>query len=67
MAGFEVTEVACCSTGTFEMSYLCSQKSPWTCTDANKFVFWDAFHPTEKTNKIVTDHFIGLLFEKFLH
>ncbi|TKY56959.1 GDSL esterase/lipase [Spatholobus suberectus] len=52
--GFEVVEKACCSTGTFEMSYLCSDKNPLTCTDADKYVFWDAFHPTEKTNRIHT-------------
>ncbi|XVE78380.1 hypothetical protein DITRI_Ditri13aG0140300 [Diplodiscus trichospermus] len=34
--GFEVTVEACCSTGTFEMSYLCSQYNPFTCSDANK-------------------------------
>ncbi|KAK8289785.1 hypothetical protein V6Z12_D07G215600, partial [Gossypium hirsutum] len=59
--GFEVTGVACCSTGTFEMSYLCNQYNPFTCSDANKYVFWDAFHPTEKTNKIISDHLIPLL------
>ncbi|XP_062107297.1 GDSL esterase/lipase At2g42990-like [Humulus lupulus] len=65
--GFEVAGVACCSTGTFEMSYLCSEKSPLTCTDANKYVFWDAFHPTEKTNHIISTHLIPLLKEKFLN
>ncbi|XP_030481428.1 GDSL esterase/lipase At2g42990 isoform X2 [Cannabis sativa] len=64
--GFEVAGMACCSTGTFEMSYLCSEKSPLTCTDANKYIFWDAFHPTEKTNHIITSHLIPLLKTKFL-
>ncbi|KAK8505937.1 hypothetical protein V6N13_002593 [Hibiscus sabdariffa] len=65
--GFEETEVACCSTGTFEMSYLCSQYNPFTCSDANKYVFWDAFHPTEKTNKIISDHLIPPLLAMFSH
>ncbi|XP_017974736.1 PREDICTED: GDSL esterase/lipase At2g04570 [Theobroma cacao] len=65
--GFEVTGLACCSTGTFEMSYLCSQYNPFTCSDANKYVFWDAFHPTEKTNKIISDHLIPGLLAKFSH
>ncbi|XP_027332435.1 GDSL esterase/lipase At2g42990-like [Abrus precatorius] len=56
--GFEVVEKACCSTGTFEMSYLCSDHNPLTCKDANKYVFWDAFHPTEKTNRIVSNYLI---------
>ncbi|GKV30792.1 hypothetical protein SLEP1_g39568 [Rubroshorea leprosula] len=63
--GFEVSGVACCSTGTFEMSYLCSKSNPFTCPDANKYVFWDAFHPTEKTNKIISDHLIPFLLATF--
>ncbi|GLT30181.1 hypothetical protein SLA2020_049980 [Shorea laevis] len=63
--GFEVSGVACCSTGTFEMSYLCSKSDPFTCPDANKYVFWDAFHPTEKTNKIISDHLIPFLLATF--
>lgn len=63
--GYEVAEKACCSTGTFEMSYLCSDKNPLTCTDANKYVFWDAFHPTEKTNRIVSNYLIPKLLATF--
>ncbi|KAE8693400.1 GDSL esterase/lipase [Hibiscus syriacus] len=47
--GFEEAEAACCGTGFFEISYLCGHMNPFTCSDANKYVFWDAFHPTEKT------------------
>ena len=67
VAGFEVAGVACCSTGTFEMGYLCNQYNPFTCRDANKYVFWDAFHPTEKTNKIISDHLIPGLLAMFSH
>ncbi|KAE9614959.1 hypothetical protein Lal_00048408 [Lupinus albus] len=63
--GYEVVEKACCSTGTFEMSYLCSDKNPLTCPDANKYVFWDAFHPTEKTNRIVSNYLIPKLLANF--
>ncbi|XP_058748274.1 GDSL esterase/lipase At2g42990-like [Vicia villosa] len=63
--GFEETEKACCSTGTFEMSYLCSDKNPLTCKDANKYVFWDAFHPTEKTNRIAANYLIPKLLAAF--
>ncbi|CAJ2653568.1 unnamed protein product [Trifolium pratense] len=63
--GFEVVEKACCSTGTIELSYLCSDKSPLTCKDANKYVFWDAFHPTEKTNRIVSNYLIPKLFAAY--
>ncbi|KAI4305725.1 hypothetical protein L6164_029073 [Bauhinia variegata] len=61
--GFEVVEKACCSTGTFEMSYLCTDENPLTCSDASKYVFWDAFHPTEKTNRIITDYVLQKLRE----
>ncbi|KAF8077370.1 hypothetical protein N665_1043s0015 [Sinapis alba] len=55
--GLEVSSSACCGTGLFEMGFLCGQDNPLTCSDANKFVFWDAFHPTERTNQIVSDYF----------
>lgn len=64
--GFEVVGVACCSTGLFEMSYLCDELNPFTCTDANKYVFWDSFHPTEKTNKIISDYVVKHVLNLFL-
>ncbi|CAK9184071.1 unnamed protein product [Ilex paraguariensis] len=64
--GFDMTAMGCCSTGMFEMGYTCNQYNPLTCTDANKFVFWDAFHPTEKTNKIISDHMVKTALFKFL-
>ncbi|XP_041007189.1 GDSL esterase/lipase At2g42990 [Juglans microcarpa x Juglans regia] len=64
--GFEVVGVGCCGTGTFEMSYLCDPRSPFTCTDANKYVFWDAFHPSEKTNQMISNHLFKLFLAKFL-
>ncbi|XLR38975.1 hypothetical protein S83_023635 [Arachis hypogaea] len=63
--GFEVAQVGCCGTGRFEMSYLCDPKSPFTCSDANKYVFWDAFHPSEKTSQIVSNYLIEKYLAKF--
>jgi len=60
--GFDVVGKGCCATGKFELSYLCNKLSPFTCSDANKYVFWDAFHPTEKTNHIIVNSFL----DKFL-
>ncbi|KAG8386085.1 hypothetical protein BUALT_Bualt03G0112200 [Buddleja alternifolia] len=54
--GFDHASVACCGTGMYEMSYLCDQNNPLTCSDANKFVFWDSFHPTDKTNGILANY-----------
>jgi phospholipase/lecithinase/hemolysin len=64
--GFEVASMACCATGTFEMGYICAQDSPFTCQDASKYVFWDAFHPTEKTNHIIADHIVKNVLTRFL-
>lgn len=58
MTGFEDAAAACCGTGYFEMSYLCEKINPFTCSDAYKYVFWDSFHPTEKTNFIMADYVI---------
>ncbi|XP_019162663.1 PREDICTED: GDSL esterase/lipase At2g04570-like [Ipomoea nil] len=64
--GFEAVGVACCATGMFEMGYGCDQYNPLTCKDAKKYVFWDAFHPTEKTNQIIVDHLMKTTLLKFL-
>ncbi|KAF5461140.1 hypothetical protein F2P56_020959 [Juglans regia] len=64
--GFEDTAKACCGTGLFEMSYLCDQINPFTCSDANKYIFWDSFHPTEKTNGIVADNVMKSSLAEFL-
>ncbi|KAG6420422.1 hypothetical protein SASPL_116949 [Salvia splendens] len=63
--GFQESQRACCATGMFEMGYAC-QRSLLTCTDANKYVFWDAFHPSEHTNKMIADHVIKTALYKFL-
>ncbi|KAF3796901.1 GDSL esterase/lipase [Nymphaea thermarum] len=57
--GFDVVSLGCCSTGLLEMGYLCNKLSPYTCADADKYVFWDAFHPTEKMNRIFAQHLLN--------
>ncbi|CAN4109929.1 unnamed protein product [Withania somnifera] len=64
--GFEVASVACCATGLFEMGYTCDQYNLFTCKDANKYIFWDGFHPTEKTARIIADHVVKTALSKFL-
>ncbi|XP_010688929.2 GDSL esterase/lipase At2g42990 [Beta vulgaris subsp. vulgaris] len=64
--GMEVTYKACCGTGLLEMSYLCSLDNSLTCSDADKYVFWDSFHPTEKTNRIMAEHLFKTVLYKFL-
>ncbi|VYS64024.1 unnamed protein product [Arabidopsis thaliana] len=63
--GFENVRSACCGTGYYEMSYLCDKMNPFTCSDASKYVFWDSFHPTEKTNAIVANHVLKYDLSRF--
>ncbi|KAH0650880.1 hypothetical protein KY289_031118 [Solanum tuberosum] len=64
--GFEVASIACCATGLFEMGYACDRYNLFTCKDANKYIFWDAFHPTERTDRIIADHVVKTALSKFL-
>ncbi|XP_071722097.1 GDSL esterase/lipase EXL3-like [Rutidosis leptorrhynchoides] len=53
--GFEVTTKGCCGTGSIEVTVLCnSLKIGYSCPDASKYIFWDSFHPTERTYEILT-------------
>ncbi|KAG9459264.1 hypothetical protein H6P81_003772 [Aristolochia fimbriata] len=54
-SGFFEARKACCGTGTIETSVLCNAKSPGTCSNATEYVFWDGFHPSEATNKVLSD------------
>ncbi|XP_068640527.1 GDSL esterase/lipase EXL3-like [Aristolochia californica] len=53
--GFKVSNKGCCGTGTIEVTLLCNELSPQTCTDVADYVFWDSYHPTEKAYKIIID------------
>ncbi|KAL5847863.1 hypothetical protein ACOSQ3_011387 [Xanthoceras sorbifolium] len=54
--GFEVVDRGCCGTGTIEVSILCNQLSPHTCTNVSSYIFWDSFHPTERAYQIVVSN-----------
>ncbi|KAG9455118.1 hypothetical protein H6P81_008022 [Aristolochia fimbriata] len=64
--GIEIVGVGCCATGLFEMGYLCDKWNPFTCTDANKYIFWDSFHPTEKMYSILAQHAMNTSLAEFL-
>ncbi|XP_011044750.1 PREDICTED: GDSL esterase/lipase At2g42990-like [Populus euphratica] len=64
--GFENAEVGCCGPGTFEMGIMCAREHPLTCTDAAKYVIWDAFHLTDRTNQIISAYLFKDLKSKFL-
>ncbi|CAN1824643.1 GDSL esterase/lipase At5g42170 [Linum perenne] len=60
--GFEIANKGCCGTGKLEASVTCNMYSPFTCTDDTKYVFWDGYHPTEKTYKLL----VNLVLAKYL-
>ncbi|XP_061341558.1 GDSL esterase/lipase At5g45950 [Gastrolobium bilobum] len=51
--GFLEGSKGCCGTGTIEYGNSCRGLS--TCSDPDKYVFWDAIHPTQKMYKIIAD------------
>ncbi|KAK9129423.1 hypothetical protein Sjap_009910 [Stephania japonica] len=63
--GFEEVSRGCCGTGKLEVSILCNKLSPGTCSDPSKYVFWDSYHPTEKTYKILVDELLQKNVDKF--
>ncbi|KAF8377799.1 hypothetical protein HHK36_031184 [Tetracentron sinense] len=52
-SGFEVVDRGCCGTGKIEVVILCNDLNPYTCTDVSKYLFWDSYHPAERTYKIL--------------
>ncbi|KAF3523429.1 hypothetical protein F2Q69_00051686 [Brassica cretica] len=50
-AGFQVVDRGCCGTGLIEVAVLCNNFTADICPNRHDYVFWDSFHPTEKTNK----------------
>ncbi|WMV47047.1 hypothetical protein MTR67_040432 [Solanum verrucosum] len=50
--GFVTSKIACCGQGPYNGLGLCTTASN-LCTNRDEYAFWDAFHPTEKANKII--------------
>ncbi|KAL5575329.1 hypothetical protein UlMin_017028 [Ulmus minor] len=46
--GFDEIYYGCCGTGYLEASFLCNSLTN-ACPDANKYMFWDSIHPSERT------------------
>ncbi|OEL19171.1 GDSL esterase/lipase [Dichanthelium oligosanthes] len=66
--GFVRADVGCCGTGTYEMGYPCGAwgaAPAGTCPDADRYVFWDAVHPTERASRLVAEHLINTTFGRF--
>ncbi|CAI9768704.1 unnamed protein product [Fraxinus pennsylvanica] len=52
--GFTTSNVACCGQGPYNGLGLCTTASN-ICPNRDLYVFWDAYHPSEKANKIIVD------------
>ncbi|PWA57223.1 Lipase, GDSL [Artemisia annua] len=50
--GFVTSKVACCGQGPFNGIGLCTQLSN-LCPNRDLYAFWDAFHPSEKANRLI--------------
>lgn len=50
--GFETSKEACCGQGPYNGLGLCTPFSR-ICPDRNKYVFWDAYHPSERANRLI--------------
>ncbi|KAK1415052.1 hypothetical protein QVD17_30822 [Tagetes erecta] len=50
--GFKVTNQACCGQGPYNGLGLCTAFSN-LCSDRDKYVYWDGYHPTERANRLV--------------
>lgn len=63
--GFEISGRPCCGTGLIGVGP-CNKNAPFICSDASKYVFWDAIHPTQKlyeiVSKIIIDRHLPRLF-----
>ncbi|CAL4967636.1 unnamed protein product [Urochloa decumbens] len=56
--GFETSTQACCGQGRFNGMGLCTMVSS-LCADRDAYVFWDAFHPTERANRLIVQQFMS--------
>ncbi|KAJ3693315.1 hypothetical protein LUZ60_008795 [Juncus effusus] len=64
--GFENAVTGCCGTGLIEAGPLCNSETSSTCPDAEKYVFWDSVHGTEKTYHIAADYLMKNALNVFL-
>uniref|UniRef100_A0A7N0U720 GDSL esterase/lipase n=1 Tax=Kalanchoe fedtschenkoi TaxID=63787 RepID=A0A7N0U720_KALFE len=50
--GFVTSKMACCGQGPYNGVGLCTPISP-LCPNRDHYVYWDAFHPTEKADGVI--------------
>ncbi|KAF3328131.1 GDSL esterase/lipase [Carex littledalei] len=52
--GFKTGKVACCGQGRYNGIGICNMLSN-LCKNRNEYVFWDAYHPTERANRLIVN------------
>ncbi|WCJ43722.1 GDSL esterase/lipase LTL1 [Euphorbia peplus] len=55
--GFVTSKIACCGQGPYNGLGLCTPASN-LCPNRDIFAFWDAFHPSERANKIIVQQIL---------
>ncbi|KAL6651010.1 hypothetical protein ACP70R_009935 [Stipagrostis hirtigluma subsp. patula] len=55
--GFVTAKVACCGQGPYNGIGLCTPASN-VCPNRDVYAYWDAFHPTERANRIIVGQFM---------
>ncbi|KAL4350781.1 hypothetical protein S245_035156 [Arachis hypogaea] len=56
--GFVTSKVACCGQGPYNGIGLCTPLSN-LCPNRNLYAFWDAFHPSEKANRLIVEEIMS--------
>ncbi|KAJ4774212.1 GDSL esterase/lipase [Rhynchospora pubera] len=52
--GFKTAKIACCGEGRYNGIGICSRLSN-LCKNRDEHVFWDAYHPTERANRLIVN------------
>ncbi|XP_023753000.1 GDSL esterase/lipase At5g45950 [Lactuca sativa] len=63
--GFLETSKGCCGTGTFEYGITC--RGLGACVDRERYLFWDAVHPTDRMYKIIADEALNSIVTKLFN
>ncbi|CAO2143466.1 unnamed protein product [Urochloa humidicola] len=64
--GFENVAQGCCGTGLIKFSLPCTLDGPLSCKDANKYLLFDAVHPTERLYKMEASEMLNTSLAVFL-
>ncbi|KZV19524.1 GDSL esterase/lipase 6-like [Dorcoceras hygrometricum] len=57
--GFTNTTGACCGYGTLGGEVQCGMEGYTVCNNSDEYMFWDFFHPSEHTNKLISKSLWG--------